>query len=130
MSESLPRPVTLRPRDVANWQPSCRLTETRKQSVDCLDGGLPPMPPMLTLRQTAAYWGVSKDKVLDWINAGSLQAIDVRSSDSSRPQYRIPREAIDAFNAARCNVKSPGKTKEMGLGRRASRPSPKFEYFR
>lgn len=94
-----------------------------------LQGAPPALPAMLSIRDAAHYWGVNKDKVLDWIRKGCLRAIDVRSSRSSRPQYRIPREAVEAFNALRCTVPWPGEIKEERFGRRASEPSPTIEYF-
>ena len=80
-------------------------------------------------RELAKFLGVSKDKVLGWIHAGQLHAIDVRSSDSSRPQYRIPGDAVQAFSTARSNSTRANVPETKGHGRNPSRPSPKIEYF-
>jgi excisionase family DNA binding protein len=85
---------------------------------------------MLSTQEAANYWRVKKDKVLSWIHAGDLHAIDVRSSDSSRPQYRIPRESVEEFNVSRCNVARVGERKEKGLSQRARTSSPKTEWFK
>ena len=37
------------------------------------------------------------DKVLNWIRDGSLRAINVASSESQRPRYRIEASAIESF---------------------------------
>jgi excisionase family DNA binding protein len=113
-----------------NWTLSGRTSEDEKQAQNCPNEGWAPLPKMLTTQQAADYWGVKKDKVLGWIRARALHAIDVRSSESTRVQYRIPREAVEAFNASRCNFAWPVERKEERLGRGASRPSSKIEFFR
>lgn len=87
------------------------------------------LPAVMSPRELAKFLGVSKDKVLAWIHAGQLQAIDVRSPDSSRPQYRIPGDAVHAFSAARSNSTRPNAPKTKGRGEHPSRTSPKIEYF-
>jgi len=115
------------------WDGGLRSDVTREaseQAPNCLDEHAASLPTMLSTQQAATYWRVKKDKVLSWIHAGALHAIDVRSSTSSRPQYRIPREAVEAFNASRCNIPWQGQRNEERLGQRLKRPSPKFEWFR
>ena len=87
------------------------------------------LPAVMSPRELAKFLGVSKDKVLGWIHAGQLHAIDVRSSDSSRPQYRIPGDAIQAFSAARSSSTRRNMPETKGHGRNPSRPPPKIEYF-
>lgn len=106
---------------------SGRSREADKSAQNYLNEAAAPLPAMLTTKEAANYWGVKKDKVLGWIRKGALHAIDVRSSDSSRPQYRIPREAVEAFNNARGTLPWPGERKDEKLGRRASKPSRKAE---
>jgi excisionase family DNA binding protein len=98
-----------------------------KQALACGNEGAASLPTMLSTREAAKYWRVTKDKVLGWIRAGFLEAIDVRSSQSSRPQYRIPRAAVEAFNASRGKVAWAGERKDERLSRRASKPSRKAE---
>jgi excisionase family DNA binding protein len=88
-----------------------------------------PLPVALSPRQLAKCWGVSKDKVLGWIHTGLLRAIDVRSANSSRPQYRIPGDAVQAFSAARSNSTPPNGPRTERKGGNPARPPPKIKYF-
>lgn len=49
----------------------------------------------------AERWGVKIDKVHGFIRSGELVAINVASSDSSRPRWRIPLEAVRQFEQRR-----------------------------
>ena len=55
----------------------------------------------VTPPELANRWGISPDKVLNWIRKGELKAINVASSPNIRPSYRISEEAIEAFSARR-----------------------------
>lgn len=88
-----------------------------------------PQPAALSVKQLAESWSVSKDKVLGWIHAGELHAIDVRSSGSSRPQYRIPGDAVQAFSGVRSNGTLPNGPKTQNRRTNPSRNPPKIEYF-
>jgi len=93
---------------------------------------MPPQSPptvALSVRQFAKSWAVSKDKVLGWIHAGQLHAIDVRSPNSSRPQYRIPGAAVQAFSTARSNIALPNGPKTESKRNSPRRNPPKIEYF-
>ena len=87
------------------------------------------LPTVMSPRELAKFLGVSKDKVLGWIHAGQLHAIDVRSSDSSRPQYRIPGDAVQAFSTARSNITLPNGPKPESKRNSPRRNPPKIEYF-
>jgi len=54
-----------------------------------------------TPSELARRWGISPDKVLNWIRKGDLKAINVASSPNVRPRYRIPGDAIDDFQLRR-----------------------------
>jgi excisionase family DNA binding protein len=88
-----------------------------------------PQPATLSVKQLAKSWSVSKDKVLGWIHAGELHAIDVRSSGSSRPQYRIPGDAVQAFSTVRSNITLPNGPKTESKRDSPRRSPPKIEYF-
>ncbi len=65
----------------------------------------------------AENWGISVDKVLSWIRDGQLKAINVASSRSVRPRYRITDEAIGEFQQVReenahAKVKIPRRKKK------------------
>ena len=87
---------------------------------------------MTTLRkkytppQLAEMWGISPDKVVGFIKAGELKAIDISSNRGSvRPRYLIDQRDIEVFELARAVVPPAAKTK-----RRPRRRDPAIkEYF-
>jgi hypothetical protein len=50
--------------------------------------------------KVAEDYGVSIDKVLEWINSGELFAVDFAATGSVGPKWRIPLSALAAFNAS------------------------------
>ena len=62
---------------------------------------------MQTPPQLARHYTVSPDKVLSWIDAGELRAVDVRSPGSARPRWRISPDAIAEFEARRAATPPP-----------------------
>jgi excisionase family DNA binding protein len=59
------------------------------------------IPHAISPKEYAERLGVSENKVLNWIRSGEIAAINVASKLSNRPRWRIPEEAIEAFEAAR-----------------------------
>lgn len=54
-------------------------------------------PPELARR-----WGLSPQKILDWIRTGELRAINVsRNRDARKPRFLIDVDAIADFERAR-----------------------------
>jgi hypothetical protein len=53
-------------------------------------------PPTL-----ATKWGCKPETVLAHIKAGRLRAFNLAISSSGRPRWRIPVEAVEAFEAKR-----------------------------
>jgi hypothetical protein len=51
--------------------------------------------------QLAARYGVSCDKVLDWIRSGELKAFNAATSRHTRPRFLIDEADILAFELAR-----------------------------
>jgi len=45
--------------------------------------------------------GVKAETVISWIRSGELRAIDVARRNAKRPRYRIPTDAIIAFENGR-----------------------------
>jgi hypothetical protein len=81
--------------------------------------------------QVAELWGISHDKVLEFIRTGELAAFDVASKKSRRPQFKIPLAALQAFqerrsgrDPARCLPPPPARRSP----RRASSSTPR-DYF-
>ena len=55
----------------------------------------------LTPRQIARRWGISKDKVLNWIHSGELRAMDARSAGADRPRYLVDVKDLEDFEVKR-----------------------------
>ena len=62
-----------------------------------------------TPREVATRYGVNQSKVLGWIRAGQLRAVNVANNpNGARPRWRISPEAITDFELIRSAVaKSP-----------------------
>lgn len=72
--------------------------------------------------QVAEMWGVSHDKVLEFIKTGELHAFDVASKKSRRPQFKIPGDALKAFQDRRSG-RDPARSLPPPAPRRTSRKS-------
>ncbi len=69
----------------------------------------------MTPSQVARRYGVSADKVLAWIRAGELRAINVAvKADGSLPRYRIDPTALADFERERAVKCSPHALKDRG----------------
>lgn len=62
----------------------------------------------LTPPQLAREWGVTPETILAWIASGDLEAFDARRPGSSRPRWRIERDALADFKRRR-SAKPPPK---------------------
>jgi CHAT domain-containing protein len=51
--------------------------------------------------QFAAQWGIDVQKVLHWIKAGELRAINLATRRDGRPRYAIDQADIAVFEASR-----------------------------
>ena len=66
----------------------------------------------MTVKQVADEYGVSQHCVLAWIASGDLHAVNVgRAADGRRPRWRIRKEALEAFDAARTPAPPPVRTR-------------------
>lgn len=72
--------------------------------------------------QVAEMWGISHDKVLEFIRTGELEAFNVASRKSRRPQFKIPLAALQAFQERRSG-RDPARSSPQPSSRRASRKS-------
>ena len=54
-----------------------------------------------SVRETAAFLRVSKDKVLTWIRAGKLKAINTIDSALAKPRYVVLPQHLDEFVRSR-----------------------------
>jgi hypothetical protein len=55
----------------------------------------------------AEAWGISTAKVLDWIRAGELRAVNAATNVGGRPRFLIDELDIKAFEARRAVVPPP-----------------------
>lgn len=51
--------------------------------------------------QVAQLWGVSPEKVIEWIKAGELRAINAATRCGGRPRYLIDLHDLEAFELRR-----------------------------
>ena len=81
--------------------------------------------------QVAAMWGVAHDKVLEFIKTGELEAFNVASKRSRRPQFKVTLAAVKAFQERRSG-RDPARSTPPVTPRRTSskksQPSNR-EYF-
>lgn len=61
----------------------------------------------MTPPQLGRLWGVSADKIIGWILAGELRAIDASSKQGGRPRYLIDVDDIAAFERRRAAGPTP-----------------------
>jgi len=64
----------------------------------------------LTPPQVAAMWGISADKIIRWILAGELRAIDASTRQGGRPRYLIDVDDLAAFERRRAVLLQPSPT--------------------
>ncbi len=78
----------------------------------------------MTPPELARRYGISPDKVVAWINAGELKAVNVVAKLGSRPRWRISEADIELFELRRSAVPPTKPT------RRRRRPAAGVtEYF-
>ncbi len=58
-------------------------------------------------REVAREYGVSVDKVLAWIRAGELPAINGATTQTGRPRFLISRADLERFEVSRAVVPPP-----------------------
>ena len=84
---------------------------------------------VLNPAQVAEMWGISHDKVLEFIRTGELEAFNVASRKSRRPQFKIPLAALQAFQERRSG-RDPARATPPAPRRAARKSSsPGHEYF-
>ncbi len=71
---------------------------------------LPTGGRYLTVGEVAEIYRCGQDKVLAWINGNELEAIDVSSVDSKRPQWRIRPDALARFEGSRSSISRDDRT--------------------
>ena len=61
----------------------------------------------MTPPEVAEYLGVDNGKVLTWIRAGELTAVNVATRRGSRPRWRIRVDELERFLCARRSEAAP-----------------------
>ena len=64
-------------------------------------------PTKITPPELAKRWGIDPAKVLTWIRAGELRAIDASTRPGGRPRYLIDERDVAAFEERRAVCSSP-----------------------
>lgn len=73
---------------------------------------------VMTPGDVAKRLGVAVGKVLTWINAGELVALNLATSKSNRPRWVIQREALEAFLNSRRSVPDSEVAKSRSVARK------------
>lgn len=82
--------------------PATRAGSGRKpRGVPISRPGAPPDLTYFSPAELAAMWGVAHDKVLEFIKTGELEAFNVASKRSRRPQFKVTLAAVKAFQERR-----------------------------
>ena len=81
----------------------------------------------LTVPQLSRQWGVSQNKILEFVRRGELRAVNLASHSSTRPRYAIDIDDIAAFERARQVVVDGAEVATPKLRRRT--PGNVKEYF-
>ena len=61
----------------------------------------------LTPPQIAETYGVRPEKVIGWIRAGELRAVNVATRANSRPRFVVDQDDLLAFEARRSATPAP-----------------------
>lgn len=68
--------------------------------------------------EVAEELGIAVEKVHTWIRAGELEAVNIGTTTTGRPRWKISQDAIDAFLEARRQrrpVKPVRRKKRAGM---------------
>lgn len=80
----------------------------------------------LTPPQLARRWGIDLKKVLRWIRAGELHAVNLAGKIGGQPRWRISPEAVQEFELRRAAQPPAPKVSRR---RRPERDPGWVEYF-
>lgn len=61
--------------------------------------------------QIARAWGIAERKVIGWIRAGELPAINVGNGKTGRPRFLIDKADLEAFEKRRAVVPTEQRRK-------------------
>jgi hypothetical protein len=64
-----------------------------------------------TVADLEKRWRIGGDKIRLFIRRGDLAAVNVATNAFGKPQWRIPPEAVEKFEAMRSSVPTPKPTK-------------------
>ena len=69
-------------------------------------------------------WGVAHDKVLEFIKTGELEAFNVASKRSRRPQFKVTLAAVKAFQERRSG-RDPARSAPPDIVEKATAVEPR-----
>lgn len=69
-------------------------------------------------KEIASRFGVGLSKVLGWIHAGELQAVNIASRADMQPRFVVTAEALAEFERSRTTTKPTAVKKSFRSGRR------------
>lgn len=81
------------------------------------------LPAYLTTGQAAELLSVDAGKVLDWIHAGELTAVNVATVRGGRPRWRIRPDALEQFLLRRQSQSAPTSR------RRSRKPAEVTQFY-
>lgn len=84
-----------------------------------------PARRKLTVPQLARQFGVAEKKILDWIRAGELRAVNLARKPNGRPRYAIDVVDIEAFERGRQVVPDGGVSTTQRLRRQTKQTGVK-----
>ncbi len=72
---------------------------------------MPSPRQTFTPPQLAERWGVGHEKILAWIHAGELRAMNLATRRDGQPRWAIQIAEIERFEAARSSTPPPKPAK-------------------
>jgi hypothetical protein len=64
-------------------------------------------PAGLTIADLARRWRISRDKIRSFVRRGELVAVNLATTLSGRPQWRVTPESVEKFERRRTSAPPP-----------------------
>ncbi len=72
---------------------------------------MPAIASYLSPPQLAEHFGVDAKKIIGWIRAGELRAVNIATTTCGRPRWKISPSDLAAFESARAAGPQPRVTR-------------------
>lgn len=76
---------------------------------------MPTPRQTLTPPELAARWGVGHEKILAWIHAGELRALNLATRRDGQPRWAIQLAEVERFEASRSSAPAPKPAKRRAV---------------